>query len=188
MTGLRHLVLVAVVAACGMITILSVDRNRRPIAQIDRPQEPTEFADSPREPIVPKKPLDEVRETERSRRAERPVGDPEREDGLNYEDSHVGIDGARVSDLCADVPRARRAGGFDKCHLMANSDQEPPLSHQGSHLVILVHQGSDPTQPYPTSVIRDRASRFFHGFSPWGQKRRYPAPQSEWSLCGISLP
>jgi hypothetical protein len=85
MTGLRQLVLVAVVAACGMITIFSVDRNRRPIARIDRPQGPAEFAGSPREPIVPKKPLDEVRETERSRRAERPVGDPEREDGLNYE-------------------------------------------------------------------------------------------------------
>src|SRR5262249_37306022 len=43
---------------------------------------------------------------------------------------------------------------------MANSDQGPPLSHQGSRLAILVHQGSDPTQPYPTSVIRDRAPRF----------------------------
>src|SRR6516165_9582147 len=43
---------------------------------------------------------------------------------------------------------------------MANSDQVPPLSRQGSRLAILVYQGSDPTQPYPTLVIRDRAPRF----------------------------
>ena len=91
-------------------------------------------------------------------------------------DSHVGIDGSRVLDLCADVPRARRAGGFDRCHLMANSDQEPPLSHRGSHLVILVHQGSDPTQPYPTSVIRDRASRFFPRLFALGSETTLSGP------------
>ena len=65
-----------------------------------------------------------------------------------------------ILDLCTDVPYPRRAGGFYRCRLMANSDQEPPLSHQGSRLAILVYQGSDPTQPYPTLVIRDRAPRF----------------------------
>ena len=79
--------IVAFVAACGMITILFVDRNRRPIERIDRLRELSKFADSPQEPIAPKKPLDlvEIRRAERSRRAERPVGDPKREDGLNYE-------------------------------------------------------------------------------------------------------
>src|SRR5262249_25835830 len=54
-------------------------------------------------------------------------------------------------------------------------DKGPPRSQRGSRLAILVHQGSDPTQPYPTSVIRDRAPRFFHGFAPWGQIRRCSA-------------
>jgi hypothetical protein len=34
---------------------------------------------------VPAEPLDFVRKAERSRRAVRPAGDPERENGLNYE-------------------------------------------------------------------------------------------------------
>jgi len=65
-----------------------------------------------------------------------------------------------VLGLCTDDPCPRLAGGFYRSRLMANSDQEPPLSRQGSRLAILVYQGSDPTQPYPTLVIRDRAPRF----------------------------
>jgi hypothetical protein len=92
---------------------------------------------------------------------EPPVRGPRVERGpRGREDSHVGIDGMPVWDLCTDDPYPRRAGGFYRCRLMADSDQEPPLSRQGSRLAILVHQGSDPTQPYPTLVIRDRAPRF----------------------------
>ncbi len=100
MSGFRHLALLAVVAAIG---IFSVDRNCRPIARIDLPQEPTgfadsfddptEFADSPHDPIVPAGPLDDIRKTERSRRAERPVGDPKRENGMNYEEVLKGWNG-----------------------------------------------------------------------------------------------
>jgi hypothetical protein len=103
-------------------------------------------------------------------------------------DSHVGIDGMRVSNLCTDDPHARRAGGSYRCRSMANSDQEPPLSRRGSRLAILVHQGSDPTQPYPTWVIRDRAPRFFHGFSPWGQIRRCSAPRPDGHSVGSASP
>jgi hypothetical protein len=37
-------------------------------------------------------------------------------------------------------------------------DKRPPLSCQGSRLAILVYQGSDPTQPYQTLVIRQSAT------------------------------
>src|SRR6266478_6641291 len=50
--------------------------------------------------------------------------------------------------------------GFTDVVSMTITDKEPPLSRRGSRLAILVHQGSDPTQPYPTLVIRDRAPRF----------------------------
>jgi hypothetical protein len=77
--------MLAVVVACGIGAIFSVDRNYRPIARIDPSQEPTQFAGSPREPIVPAEPLDDVRKAERSRRAVRPAGDPKRENGRYYE-------------------------------------------------------------------------------------------------------
>ncbi len=71
MSGFRRVVLVAVVVACGISTLFSVDRN-------GRPQDPIVLADS----------LDDIRKAERSRRAVRPAGDPERKGGwmagLNY--------------------------------------------------------------------------------------------------------
>jgi hypothetical protein len=45
------------------------------------------------------------------------------------------------------------------------SGQEPPLPVLGSRIAILIHQGSDPTQPYPTLVIRQSATLPF-GFAP----------------------
>jgi len=45
--------------------------------------------------------------------------------------------------------------------------QGPPLSWSGSRLAILVYQGSDPKQPYPTLVIRQSAT-LPDGFSPRG--------------------
>jgi hypothetical protein len=109
MAKLRHFVMLAVVIACGVGTIFSVDRNYRPIARIDPsqeqtksaglpqesivPAEPLESAGSPREPIVPAEPLDDVRKAERSRRAIRPAGDPKRKDGLNYKGVLKGWEG-----------------------------------------------------------------------------------------------
>jgi hypothetical protein len=84
MAKLRHFVMLAVVVTCGIGTAFSVDRSYRPIARIDPSQELTKFAGSSRESIVPVEPLDDVRKAERSRRAVRPAGDPERENGLNY--------------------------------------------------------------------------------------------------------
>ena len=85
MSKLRHVVMLAVVVASGICAISSVDRNYRPIARIDPSQEPTESVGSPQEPIVPAKPIDDVRKAEQSRRAVRPAGDPKRKNGLNYE-------------------------------------------------------------------------------------------------------
>jgi hypothetical protein len=85
MSKLFHVLMLAVVVACGIGTIFSVGRNYRPIARIDPSQEPTQFSGSPREPIVPAEPLDNFRKAERSRRAGRPAGDPERENVRYYE-------------------------------------------------------------------------------------------------------
>ena len=90
MAKLRHFVMLAVVIACGVGTIFSADRNYRPIARIDPSQELTKFAGSSRESIVPAEPLD-VRKAERSRRAVRPAGDPERKNGLYYEQRRAAL-------------------------------------------------------------------------------------------------
>jgi hypothetical protein len=45
--------------------------------------------------------------------------------------------------------------------------QGPPLSWSGSRLAILIYQGSDPTLPYPTLVIRQSAT-LPDGFAPGG--------------------
>ncbi len=93
MAKLRHFVMLAVVIACGVGTIFSADRSYRPIARIDPSQELTKFAGSSQESTVPAEPLDDVRKAERSRRAIRPAGDPERENGLNYKGVLKGWDG-----------------------------------------------------------------------------------------------
>jgi hypothetical protein len=79
-----HLLLTIVVAS-GIGALASVDRNHRPITRIEQSQRSSPFAGSPREQIVAVGPPDGVRKAERSRRAVRPAGDPERELGLNYE-------------------------------------------------------------------------------------------------------
>ncbi len=63
MSETRLLVLIAIVAVCGMSTIISIDRNRQPSTL----------------------PIDDVRKLERGLRAQRPVGDPKRKYGLNYQ-------------------------------------------------------------------------------------------------------
>jgi hypothetical protein len=103
MSGLQRLVLVAIAAAIGMTTFFSVDRHCRSVARIaptyeptalaDAPYDPMGLADSPHEPVVLTEPLDDVRKAERSRRAQRPAGDPERKNGLNYEGVLKGLRG-----------------------------------------------------------------------------------------------
>ncbi len=90
MAKLPHLEMLAVVIACAVGTIFPANRNDRPITRIDPSQEPTQFAGSPREPIVPAEPLD-FRKAERSRRAVPPAGDPERKNGLNYEQRRAAL-------------------------------------------------------------------------------------------------
>src|SRR6516165_5453281 len=92
MCKLRQLVMMVVVT-CGVGTIFSADRSYRPIARIDPSQELTKFAGSSQESTVPAEPLDDVRKAERSRRALRPSGDPERENGLNYKGVLKGWEG-----------------------------------------------------------------------------------------------
>src|SRR6516165_5758907 len=103
-------------------------------------------------------------------------------------DSHVELGGKRAADLWTDDPWPGRAGGFYRCRLLAITNQEPPLSRQGSRLAILVYQGSDPTQPYPTLVIRDRAPRFFPRLCALGSDTTLFGPSSGWSPCEVSLP
>src|SRR5438045_133697 len=63
-------------------------------------------------------------------------------------------------DLCTDVPYAIGVDGLMSVHTLTLPDKRPSPSRAGSRLALLVHQGSDHTQPYPTLVIRDRAPRF----------------------------
>ena len=127
MSKLWHLVMLAVVVACGISTIFSVDRNYRPIARIDPSQEPTKFAGSPQEPIVPAEPLDDVRKAERSRRAVRPAGDPKRENGLNYEGVLKGWEGS--ARRCPDPPsRCRRPTA-----VRSNAPRKTPTWATGPH-------------------------------------------------------
>lgn len=80
--------------------------------------------------------------------------------GKEIKDSHVGVGGKPGNPLWTDVPYAIRNDGSSSVRTLTLPDKRPPLSRRGSRLAILVHQGSDPTQPYPTLVIRDRAPRF----------------------------
>ena len=50
-------------------------------------------------------------------------------------------------------------------HMKAVGRLGPPLSTQGPRLAILKYQGSDPTQPYPTFVVRQSAT-LLYGFAP----------------------
>ena len=68
--------------------------------------------------------------------------------------------GAGVLSYARTFPMPSLPGGFVSVRTLTMPGQGPPLSRPGSRLAILVYQGSDPTQPYPTLVIRDRASRF----------------------------
>ena len=57
--------------------------------------------------------------------------------------------------------------------------KKPPLPHRGSRLATLVYQGRDPTQPYPTLVIRDRAPHFRTAFRHTTIQRRCSATRQD---------
>ena len=83
----------------------------------------------------------------------------------------------RGFDLCTYVPYAAAAGGFlHGAVTTVMSGQRPPLPWSGSHFAILIYQGSDPTQPYPTLVIRQSAT-LPNGFAPRGRSTLFgPRP------------
>ena len=79
-------------------------------------------------------------------------------------------------------------GRFYSCRLMASADKEPPLSRQGSRLAILVYQGSDPTQPYPTLVIRAERHTFPRLCAYGDMIRRCSAPRPDGHYVGSASP
>ena len=77
------------------------------------------------------------------------------------------LDGRAFFDLCADGPYSAGVAVFCGAVRTVIQSQGPPLSWLGSRLAILVYQGSDPKQPYPTLVIRQSAT-LPDGFAPRG--------------------
>ena len=74
-------------------------------------------------------------------------------------DSHMGVGWTGFKNLSAYVPpHATNSGVMYTVRLTTVMGKRPPLSCQGSRLAILVYQGSDPTQPYQTLVIRQSAT------------------------------
>ena len=71
----------------------------------------------------------------------------------------MGVGQTGFKKLSAYVPPSRR-DTVAFCLLIGETVKAkgPPLSLQGSGLAILVYQGSDPTQPYQTYVIRQSAT------------------------------
>ena len=67
--------------------------------------------------------------------------------------------------LCTDDPYPAHRAAFTGAVTTVLPGQGPPLSGSGSRLAILVPQGSDPTPPYPTLVIRQSAT-LSDGFAP----------------------
>jgi len=83
------------------------------------------------------------------------------EEDYDQEDSHWGELCGRVFTIGArtfPVPSERRCTTV--CSVVV-VHQGPPLSIQGPRLAILKYQGSDPTQPYPTFVVRQRTKGTF---------------------------
>jgi hypothetical protein len=85
MSKLRHVLTLAVVVACGIVVLFSVERNFQPIARMKPFWAHSEFAGSPNEPTLTAERRDDIRKAELSRRAVLPAGDPKRKYGLNYE-------------------------------------------------------------------------------------------------------
>jgi hypothetical protein len=159
MSKLQCVVMVAIVVACGIGSIVSVDRNHQPITRIEpskgliepskgliEPSKgPTRSAGSPREPIVAVEPPGDVRKAERSRRAIRPAGDPERKDGWNY-------DGVLKGDERRQYPKPAEPMPPTYCHTIERAPK-PADWFRG---------------PY---WVHDRTVDLFEGFSGFGFHR-----------------
>src|SRR5262249_203588 len=88
------------------------------------------------------------------------------------EDSHGGNWSNGVLPAMYGRSLARQSGGLFSCRYGSRRPPRgPPLSTYGPRLAILVDQGSDPTQPYPTWVVRQSAT-LLYGFAPRRKKRR----------------
>ena len=85
MFGLTRLAILGVVVIGGVAAFFVVDRNRRPIERTDPPFELHGLADSLHDPVVLVEVPANVREVERSRRAERPAEPNPRRHGLAYD-------------------------------------------------------------------------------------------------------
>jgi hypothetical protein len=85
MSGLRRLALVVVVVAGGVSVFFAVDRGRRATEQTNSPYELGEMVDSLHEPIGPTGVPADIREAERSRRAQRPADPNRKTSGLTYD-------------------------------------------------------------------------------------------------------
>ncbi len=84
----------------------------------------------------------------------------------NTEKTAMGrIGRGRFSKLCTDVPYLANVAICSHVNTAVTSHLGPPLSIQGPRLAILKYQGSDPTQPYPTFVVRQSAT-LLYGFAP----------------------
>jgi hypothetical protein len=81
----------------------------------------------------------------------------------------------RFWNLCTDVPYLANLTICSHVNTAVTSHPGPPLSIQGPRLAILKYQGSDPTQPYPTLVVRQSAT-LLYGFAPQRHYRRCSAP------------
>src|SRR5271157_1746699 len=79
---------------------------------------------------------------------------------------------------CTDDPYADEPAICSFVHMEAVGRQGPPLSTQGPRLAILKYQGCDPTQPYPTFVVRQSAT-LLYGFAPQRKLRRCSALRTD---------
>ena len=86
------------------------------------------------------------------------------------------------------TPDPAGQAGFTSVVSATVTNKRPPLSRIGSRFATLVHQGSDPTQPYPTWVIRDRAPHLRQGFAPLDMLRRCPVPHRDGRSVGSASP
>jgi len=107
--------------------------------------------------------------------------------GENGKDSHVGVGPDWVSDARDGRSLGHPSGGLYRRPQNDRTAQRATSVVAGSHLVILVHQGSDPTQPYPTSVIRQSVT-LFPRLCAWVSETTLFGPAPGQSLGRISLP
>ena len=88
---------------------------------------------------------------------------------------------------CAHGPCSAGTAVFEICLINSHAGPRTTSVVYRDHLfAILIYQGSDPTQPYPTLVIRQSAT-LPYGFSPRGHSTLF-GPLPRWRLCEIRFP